>query len=136
MATVMNFALGEANELAHAMMARIGRDHGIRTLSIKGLVADRYGLRVRRAPRPTSLDENADDRRDGVDLRPVAIEDLLNRPQVPLDRDGTTQERTATSDLGGTMRLGAQTCFIKDGTLAKSIYGANEISERTLCSNR
>lgn len=45
MATVMNFALGEANELAHAMMARIGRDHGIRTLSIKGLVADRYGLR-------------------------------------------------------------------------------------------
>jgi CTP synthase len=46
------------------------------------------------------------------------------------DRDGTTQERTAASDMGGTMRLGAQTCFIKDGTLAKSIYGANEISER------
>jgi CTP synthase len=46
------------------------------------------------------------------------------------DQDGTTQARTATSDLGGTMRLGAQTCFIKDGTLAKEIYGKNEISER------
>jgi CTP synthase len=46
------------------------------------------------------------------------------------DRDGTTKERTAASELGGTMRLGAQSCFIKDGTLAKSIYGASEISER------
>jgi CTP synthase len=46
------------------------------------------------------------------------------------DRDGTLQARTATSDLGGTMRLGAQTCFVKDGTLAKAIYGKNEISER------
>jgi CTP synthase len=46
------------------------------------------------------------------------------------DRDGSLQERTASSDLGGTMRLGAQTCYIKDGTLAKAIYGANEVSER------
>jgi CTP synthase len=46
------------------------------------------------------------------------------------DRDGSLQERTAASDLGGTMRLGAQTCFVKDGTLAKTIYGAAEISER------
>jgi CTP synthase len=46
------------------------------------------------------------------------------------DRDGSVQARTATSDLGGTMRLGAQACFIKDGTLAKQIYGKNEISER------
>jgi CTP synthase len=28
------------------------------------------------------------------------------------------------------MRLGAQTCYIKDGTLAKTIYGASEVSER------
>jgi len=46
------------------------------------------------------------------------------------DRDGTTKERTVSSDLGGTMRLGAQTCYIKDGTLARTIYGAAEISER------
>jgi len=46
------------------------------------------------------------------------------------NQDGTVQARTATSDLGGTMRLGAQTCYINDGTLAKEIYGKNEISER------
>jgi CTP synthase len=46
------------------------------------------------------------------------------------DRDGTTKERSTTSELGGTMRLGAQTCYIEDGTLAKSIYGASEVSER------
>ena len=46
------------------------------------------------------------------------------------DRDGTVQARTAASDLGGTMRLGAQTCLVKDGTLAKEIYGKSEISER------
>lgn len=39
------FSLTEANELAHALLARIGRDTGIRTLSIKGVVADRYRLR-------------------------------------------------------------------------------------------
>jgi CTP synthase len=46
------------------------------------------------------------------------------------DRDGSLHERSTTSELGGTMRLGAQTCFIKDDTLAKQIYGANEVSER------
>jgi CTP synthase len=46
------------------------------------------------------------------------------------DRDGSLQERSEASELGGTMRLGAQTCYIKDGTLAKAIYGASEVSER------
>jgi CTP synthase len=39
------------------------------------------------------------------------------------DRDGTTQKRDALSDLGGTMRLGAQTSDVKAGTLAHRIYG-------------
>ncbi|MFD5224648.1 hypothetical protein ACFWHT_03415 [Microbacterium sp. NPDC058342] len=42
---MVSFSLNEANELAHALLAQIGRDTGIRLLSIKGLVADRYGLR-------------------------------------------------------------------------------------------
>ncbi len=46
------------------------------------------------------------------------------------NQDGSLQARNAASDLGGTMRLGAQTCFVKDGTLAKQIYGKDEISER------
>jgi CTP synthase len=39
------------------------------------------------------------------------------------DRDGTIQKRDANSDLGGTMRLGAQSSDVKPGTLAHRIYG-------------
>ncbi len=39
------------------------------------------------------------------------------------DRDGTVQKRSASSDLGGTMRLGAQSSDVKPGTLAAQIYG-------------
>jgi CTP synthase len=40
------------------------------------------------------------------------------------DRDGSIQKRTASSDLGGTMRLGAQSSDVKAGTLAHQIYGS------------
>jgi len=39
------------------------------------------------------------------------------------DRDGSIQKRSTTSDLGGTMRLGAQSSDVKPGTLAHRIYG-------------
>ena len=39
------------------------------------------------------------------------------------DADGTIQKRDEKSDLGGTMRLGAQSSDVKDGTLARKIYG-------------
>jgi CTP synthase len=39
------------------------------------------------------------------------------------DRDGSIQKRHAGSDLGGTMRLGAQSSDVKAGTLAHHIYG-------------
>jgi CTP synthase len=45
------------------------------------------------------------------------------------DRDGSIQKRTAQSDLGGTMRLGAQSSDVKPGTLAHDIYG-NVLTER------
>jgi CTP synthase len=45
------------------------------------------------------------------------------------DREGRVEKRDATSNLGGTMRLGAQRCPIKAGTLAAKIYGA-EVNER------
>ena len=46
-----------------------------------------------------------------------------------LDRTGRIEKRTEKSDLGGTMRLGAQSCPVEPGTLAASIYGA-EVNER------
>jgi CTP synthase len=45
------------------------------------------------------------------------------------NRDGKIERRDANSDLGGTMRLGAQTCEVKPGTLAAEIYG-NTVTER------
>ena len=46
------------------------------------------------------------------------------------DRSGSIEERSEDSDLGGTMRLGAQTCRIVPGSLARTIYGADTIQER------
>jgi CTP synthase len=39
------------------------------------------------------------------------------------EADGTIQKRDASSDLGGTMRLGAQSSDVTPGTLAHQIYG-------------
>jgi CTP synthase len=43
--------------------------------------------------------------------------------------DGKIEQRNASSDLGGTMRLGAQQCPVKAGTLAHKIYG-DTVNER------
>ncbi len=51
---------------------------------------------------------------------------LINEWQ---NHDGKVEQRDANSDLGGTMRLGAQTCAIKPGTLAAEIYGSS-VTER------
>ncbi len=45
------------------------------------------------------------------------------------DADGSIQVRNASSDLGGTMRLGAQSSDVAPGTLAHSIYG-DVVTER------
>ena len=44
--------------------------------------------------------------------------------------DGALERRDAQADLGGTMRLGAQTCRMQPGTLGHRVYGRLEISER------
>jgi CTP synthase len=46
------------------------------------------------------------------------------------DEDGRIEKRDVNSDLGGTMRLGGQTCQLLENTLARSAYGAESIVER------
>ncbi|MBL8310037.1 MAG: CTP synthase [Burkholderiales bacterium] len=46
------------------------------------------------------------------------------------DATGATQTRSESSDLGGTMRLGAQKATLKAGSLAARVYGNLEINER------
>ena len=46
------------------------------------------------------------------------------------DAGGSTEERSEDSDLGGTMRLGAQAVRLVEGSLAARSYGATDIVER------
>ena len=83
--------------------------------------ADCFGLQVRQAPRPTALADP--DKPRPVELRPVAIEDLLNRAQVPLDRDGMARliqgRRVVVTGAGGTIgsELARQVAAFSPSTL-------------------
>ena len=46
------------------------------------------------------------------------------------ERDGIVEKRSEDSDLGGTMRLGAYECHLKEGSHVKEIYGKSVIFER------
>ena len=46
------------------------------------------------------------------------------------DSDGRIERRTASSDMGGTMRLGSQPADLVPGTLAARIYGGTIVQER------
>ena len=65
--------------------------------------ADAEAIPVRRAPRATLLQAPG----AKIELAPVAIEDLLNRPQVALDRDGMARlvqgRRVLVTGAGGTI---------------------------------
>ncbi|MBW4965073.1 CTP synthase [Pseudoalteromonas sp. CR1] len=47
-----------------------------------------------------------------------------------LDAEGKVEVRDEKSDLGGTMRLGAQKCYLTPGSKVHEVYGSDEIVER------
>jgi len=47
-----------------------------------------------------------------------------------INQDGSVEQRTESSDLGGTMRLGAQPASLVKGSKLAEIYGSNNINER------
>jgi len=47
-----------------------------------------------------------------------------------MTEEGQVERRNANSDLGGTMRLGAQLCHLASGSLAHQAYGEADITER------
>jgi CTP synthase len=64
-----------------------------------------------------------------IDANSTEFEPETQNPVIALitewkNKDGSIQTRSANSDLGGTMRLGAQTSDVKPGTLAHQIYGS------------
>ncbi|WP_287834136.1 nucleoside-diphosphate sugar epimerase/dehydratase [Acidiphilium sp.] len=91
--------LGEVSGLAAALdrLAEAGQMPAVLVVASRELVgpalreimdeAERRGIRAARAPRPTTLSPTTPGEPETA-LRPIAIEDLLNRPQVALDREG------------------------------------------------
>ncbi len=77
-------------------------------LRMRGLVeeAERLGLSVSRLPRMTDLKE-AQAEPSALELRPVAVEDLLGRPQAALDREAIraliSGKRVMVTGAGGTI---------------------------------
>ncbi len=47
-----------------------------------------------------------------------------------INKDGSVEQRNKDSDLGGTMRLGAQPAYLTKGSKLAEIYGSEEINER------
>jgi CTP synthase len=47
-----------------------------------------------------------------------------------LDAAGRVEQRSDDSDMGGTMRLGSQNCNLKANSKARTVYGADVVSER------
>ncbi len=47
-----------------------------------------------------------------------------------MTEEGTVEQRDEGSDLGGTMRLGAQPCRLTEGSLAGEVYGKDVVEER------
>ena len=82
---------------------------------VRGLLADaeRLGLNLARLPRMTDFKDGLTDK---VALRPVAVEDLLGRPQTPLDRDAMAAlvkgRRVLVTGAGGSIgaELARQIC--------------------------
>jgi CTP synthase len=60
---------------------------------------------------------------NSTEFEPASAHPVIALIEEWQDSDGSIHKRSATSDLGGTMRLGAQSSDVAPGTLAHQIYG-------------
>jgi len=101
---------------------RYAREHGVPYLGIclgMQLAIIEYGRHVLQLPTAHSTEFNR----------------ATNDPVIALitewqDRDFSVQQRNEGSQLGGTMRLGAQDIQLQAGTRARDLYGRDLIAER------
>ncbi|WP_454006625.1 CTP synthase [Alcaligenes sp. Marseille-Q7550] len=66
---------------------------------------------------------------NSTEFDPSAVHPVVALIPEWADREGKIERRDGSSDLGGTMRKGAQRCPVKPGTRAAAIYGA-DVNER------
>ncbi|TBW54454.1 CTP synthase [Marinobacter halodurans] len=65
-----------------------------------------------------------------TEFRPQTTTPVVGLITEWLDATGETEQRDAASDLGGTMRLGAQDCVLGDDSTIAQCYGRKVIRER------
>ena len=67
---------------------------------------------------------------DSTEMNPATPHPIVALITEWMNVDGKTESRDETSDLGGTMRLGAQPCHLDEGSKVRAVYGAETIMER------
>ncbi len=65
-----------------------------------------------------------------TEFRPDCAHPVIALITEWMTREGGLEQRDESSDLGGTMRLGAQPCHLRPGTLAHELYGRDMVLER------
>ena len=83
----LDAVVGQLRAKGNAPQRLIVTDHRLDGAVMRRLLddADRLGLALARIPRLTDLKDGVDDK---LTIRPIAVEDLLGRPQNVLDREG------------------------------------------------
>jgi CTP synthase len=113
---------GERGVEGKIMAVRYAREHGIPYL---GICLGMQVAVIEFARNVAGLEDaqSTEFRRD----TPHPVIGLITEWQ---DEGGNIERRDENSELGGTMRLGGQTCKLVPGTLAHRIYGKDQIVER------
>jgi len=65
-----------------------------------------------------------------TEINPQTANPVIGLITEWLDKSGKLETRRPDSDLGGTMRLGGQKCRLREGSLARKLYGEDVITER------
>ncbi|WP_369742305.1 CTP synthase [Pseudidiomarina sp. PP-1MA] len=121
-AIIVPGGFGERGILGKIMAAQYAREHNIPYLGIC------LGMQI-------ALIEYARNVAGLTGANSTEFEAEAKHPVVGLitewmDAKGQKELRNNSSDLGGTMRLGAQPCNLVQGTKARTLYGADVIQER------
>jgi CTP synthase len=65
-----------------------------------------------------------------TEIEPGAISPVIGLITEWVDERGIVETRDTDSDLGGTMRMGEQTCLLSQGSISRAVYGSDLIKER------
>lgn len=104
------------------LAARYAREHGVPYFGIC------YGMHAAVIDFARSVAGLAD--ADSTENDPHTVDPVIALITEWTTAAGDVEQRDERSDLGGTMRLGAQECRLKPGTLARELYGQDVVSER------